>query len=110
MGVAEMRMLRWRCGLTRKDKIRNEWVGHMQRRPTDALVRRCDYGTEVQGRRGEFWGKLKLVAERKKNGAILDSRFCVLLCMVIRSFFLRLPPRKLSCQGVSGDHPPMIDN
>ena len=26
--------------------------GHVQRRPTDAPVRRCDYGTEVQGRRG----------------------------------------------------------
>ncbi|RXH76360.1 hypothetical protein DVH24_019248 [Malus domestica] len=40
-------MLRWRCGLTRKDKIRNEWVGHVQRRPTDAPVRRWDYGTEI---------------------------------------------------------------
>ena len=24
----------------------------MKRRPTDASVRRCDYGTEVQGQRG----------------------------------------------------------
>ncbi|KAM2263629.1 hypothetical protein ACFXTI_039889 [Malus domestica] len=26
--------------------------GHVQRRPTDAPVRRCDYVIEVQGRRG----------------------------------------------------------
>ena len=61
--VAEMRMLKWMCGHTRKDKIRNthiheqvgvacirekmvesclRWFEHVQRRPLNALVRRVD--------------------------------------------------------------------
>jgi hypothetical protein len=59
MSVAEMQMLRWICGHTRKDRIRNDdirdklgitpieeklvqhclrWFGHIQRRPTEAPI------------------------------------------------------------------------
>ncbi|KAF3612549.1 Bifunctional D-cysteine desulfhydrase/1-aminocyclopropane-1-carboxylate deaminase, mitochondrial [Capsicum annuum] len=61
--VAEMRMLRWMCGHTGKDRVRNEiirekmgvasvedkmrevrsrWFGHVRRKSSDALVLRCE--------------------------------------------------------------------
>ncbi|KAL6514527.1 hypothetical protein OROGR_020106 [Orobanche gracilis] len=58
MNVAEMRMLRWMCGHTGKDKLfenRLRWFGYVIRRPIDAPVRML-----------EEWGAHRLVRDRER--------------------------------------------
>jgi hypothetical protein len=74
LSVAEMRMLQWICGNTRRDQVQNDdicerlgvalveeilvqhrlrWFGHIQRRPTEAPVRGGvirRFGNEKRGR------------------------------------------------------------
>ncbi|KAL4179182.1 hypothetical protein AMTRI_Chr13g118790 [Amborella trichopoda] len=69
MGIAEMRILRWMSGKTRRDRIRNDsiqenlgvtptgnkmresrfrWAGHVWCRPSTTPVRRCEL-VQVEG-------------------------------------------------------------
>ena len=82
LSVAEMRMLRWICGHTRRDRVRNDdirerlgvapieeklvqhrlrWFGHVQRRPSDAPVRSGILSQDSNVKRGRGRPKLTWV-------------------------------------------------
>ncbi|RCV17714.1 hypothetical protein SETIT_3G241500v2 [Setaria italica] len=79
ISVAEMRMLRWICDHTRRDRVRNEdirdrlevapieekliqhrlrWFGHVQRRPSEAPVRSGTLRRDSNVKRGRGIPKL----------------------------------------------------
>jgi hypothetical protein len=91
LSIAEIHMLRWICGHTRRDRVRNDdirerlgeapveeklmqyrlrWFGHIQRRPTEApirngVIRRT--GNEKRGR-----GRLSLIWEESVKRDLKD--------------------------------------
>ncbi|RZC31475.1 Pentatricopeptide repeat-containing protein [Glycine soja] len=100
VGVAEMRMLRWMCGKTRQDKIRNEairervrvapivekmvenrlrWFGHVERRPVDSVVRRVDQMKRRQTIRGRGRPKKTIREVIKKDLELNDLDRSVVL-------------------------------
>ncbi|KAH1264626.1 Craniofacial development protein 2 [Glycine max] len=93
VGVAKMRMLRWMCGKTRQDKIKNEairervgvapivekmvenrlrWFGHVERRPVDSVVRKVDQMESRQTIRGRGRPKKTIREVIKKDLELND--------------------------------------
>ncbi|KAL6504191.1 hypothetical protein OROGR_026114 [Orobanche gracilis] len=105
MNVAEMRMLRWMCGHTKKDRLRNEvirekvrvasiedkmmenrlrWFGHVRRRPVDAPVRRLESWRTInivkgRGRPKKTW--IKLIENDMQFLGIGESMMLLLLLL-----------------------------
>lgn len=63
LDVAEMKMLRWMCGVTRLDKIRNERIR--------GTVKVVEASKKVQERRLQWYGHIK-----RRDGQYLGNRIC----------------------------------
>jgi hypothetical protein len=100
LSVAEMRMLRWICGHTRRDRVQNDdiheglgvapveeklmqhrlrWFGHMQRRPTETpirngVIRQTDNKKRGRGRPNLTWEES--VKRDLKNWFLPFIAFC----------------------------------
>ena len=65
--------IRGGVGVAVEDKMRENrfrWFGNVNRRPTNASVKRCDYKTETQGKRGRERPKKTWKETKKKHGVL----------------------------------------
>ncbi|RZB67484.1 putative leucine-rich repeat receptor-like protein kinase isoform B [Glycine soja] len=123
VGVAEMRMLRWMCGKTRQDKIRNEairervgvapivekmvenrlrWFGHVERRPVDSVVRRVDQMERRQTIRGRGRPKKTIREVIKKDLELNDlDRKLNYIDLSSNNFYGHISPNWAKCPGLT---------
>jgi hypothetical protein len=100
LSVAEIRMLRWICGHTRLDRVRNDdiqdrlgvapieekliqhrlrWFGHVHRRPPEAPVHRGIIGRDNNVKRGR--GRPNLIWEKAIKRNLKEWNIPMELCL-----------------------------